>query len=149
MPVKVLKTTKQTVKLAITENGYTMYAKLERQTTDLLIQIIGGDVPHYGVITTVDKTGQVKTTALPSRPGSIHREQVLIDQVLAFIKPLIVNNAVLVSGMHVNQITHGQIQAAFPMAHALGEGLAQWLLANPGSQPDIRYAKRKKETSKL
>lgn len=131
MHVKTLASTEQIVQFAVTETDYTMHLKLERQTSDLLIQIIGGDVPHYGVITTVDKTGKVLTTALPSRPGHVHQEKVLIDQVLKTVKPLITNNAVLVSGMHVNEITPAQMRAAMPMAYELGVALAKWLKAHP------------------
>lgn len=46
MHVKTLASTEQTVQFAVTETDYTMHLKLERQTSDLLIQIIGGDVPH-------------------------------------------------------------------------------------------------------
>ncbi|SON66746.1 conserved protein of unknown function [Latilactobacillus sakei] len=141
MHVKTLASTEQTVQFAVTETDYTMHLKLERQTSDLLIQIIGGDVPHYGVITTVDKTGKALTTALPSRPGHVHQEKVLIDQVLKTVKPLIMNNAVLVSGMHVNEITPAQMRAAMPMAHELGVALAKWLKAHPDQTQVVTYAK--------
>jgi len=130
-----------TFETSITREGYTMRATLERQSLDVLIQVIGGDVPHYGVVMTVDNTGQTEVIAMPSRPGHVHQEKVLINPVIKAIKPALQNNAIIVSGMHVNDITPAQMQAAVPMAKVLGERLADWLMAHPGHQTEIAFAK--------
>lgn len=147
MPEKIIKKSSQnknSFEVNVTQADYTMTAMLERQSLDLLIQIIGGDIAHYGVVMTIDKTGHEETIALPSRPGHVHQENVLIDQVAKAIKPLLQGNAFLVSGMHVNDITPEQMHAAIPMAQTLGEELAKWLKKHPGSKPIVSYAKSNK-----
>lgn len=125
----------------ITREGYSMKAVLERQTLDVLIQIIGGDVPHYGVVMTIDNAGHTTVTSLPSRPGHVHQEQVLINPVAKVIAPVLQGNAVIVSGMHVNNITPNQMKAALGMATELGERLATWLTDHPSQQPEVNFAK--------
>lgn len=130
-----------TFKTHVTKSGYTMTAILERQSQDVLIQLIGGDVPHFGVVMSIDNTGHAETTALPSRPGHVHQEKILVEQVARAIKPVLQNNAIIVSGMHVNDISSEQMHAALPMALELGQQLANWLKEHPADQPHIIFAK--------
>ncbi|MBT1177622.1 hypothetical protein JS532_08635 [Bifidobacterium callimiconis] len=61
------------------ECGVQVRALLERQGADVLVQLVGGDVPHYGVIVTVDRMGKVRSIALPSRPGHVHQETAIAE----------------------------------------------------------------------
>ncbi|KRO09582.1 hypothetical protein IV59_GL000543 [Paucilactobacillus hokkaidonensis] len=119
-----------------------MVAILERQNQDVLIQLIGGDVPHYGVVMSIDNTGNTETIRLPSRPGHVHQEKILIEQVAGAIKPVLQNNAIIVSGMHVNDISTEQMHAAIPMAQKLGARLAVWLKQNPVDPLPMSFAKK-------
>lgn len=144
MPAKMPKINEHeptTFKVHVTKSGYTMTAILERQSQDVLIQLIGGDVPHYGVVMSIDHTGHSETTALPSRPGHIHQEKILIEQVARAIKPVLQNNAFIVSGMHVNNISPEQMHAALPMAQELGHQLADWLKEHPAPKIHMIFAK--------
>lgn len=144
MPAKMPKASEHeptTFKTHVTNSGYTMTAILERQSQDVLIQLVGGDVPHYGVVMSIDQTGHAETTSLPSRPGHVHQEKILIEQVARAIKPVLQNNAVIVSGMHVNDISPEQMHASLPMAQQLGQQLADWLQGHPAAKPHMIFAK--------
>lgn len=110
--------------------GVTMTARLHRENTDVLIELIGGDVPHYGVVTTVSGAG-TQTVAMPSRPGHHHQEGVLTEAVAELIAPVLAGNAVIVGGLHVNRITAPQMHATFALARQLGGQLRDYLASHP------------------
>lgn len=115
-------------------------ALVDRENQDVLIQLIGGDVPHYGVVTTVDSTGQVSTTALPSRPGHVHQEGVLTAAMADVIQPALQGNAVIVSGVHVNEIKSTQMQAISQLVSQLSGEIRDWLMANPRDKVIEKFA---------
>ncbi len=123
-----------------TQAGYSIQARVKREAKDLLIEIVGGDVPHYGVVTTIQPDGNTQTVSLPSRPGHVHQEGVLTRQIARLIQPVLTGNAVIVSGMHVNAITPEQMRAAGPMTANLGRQIRDWLVANPPSDQKVTYA---------
>ncbi|MTV81407.1 hypothetical protein [Secundilactobacillus folii] len=124
-----------------TRAGVTLRAVLERQNQDVLIQLIGGDVPHYGVVTTVDLHGHEQTVALPSRPGHVHQEGVLTRQLAKRIKPALQSNAFIVSGVHVNVISKAQMAAMGPIVNELGDQIRDWLTAHPRQKVPEKFAK--------
>lgn len=110
--------------------GYEMQLTLTRQSRDVLVQLTGGDVPHYGVVTTVGQDG-VHTLALPSRPGHVHQEGVLTKRIAKVLQPVLQGNAIITGGMHVNDITPVQMAAASAMTQALAVQARDWLQAHP------------------
>lgn len=115
----------------VTRAGYTMQAKLSRENQDVLLELTGGDVPHYGVVTIVSPHQATQTIALPSRPGHHHQEGVLTERVAAEIAPVLQNNAFIIGGLHVNRISKAQLAVAGAMAKALGEQVRDYLQAHP------------------
>ncbi|MCI1986411.1 MAG: hypothetical protein LKJ69_09470 [Lactobacillus sp.] len=113
-----------------TQAGYSLQLVVTRQSQDLLIQLLGGDVPHYGVVTMVGQDG-ITTHALPSRPGHVHQEGVLTERVAAVLQPVLPGNAIITGGMHVNKITPAQMAAASAMTQQLAEAVRDWLTAQP------------------
>lgn len=128
------------VKFAVTQADYTIQVRVTRETKDLLIEIIGGDVPHYGVVTTIQPDGNTQTINLPSRPGHVHQEGVLTRQMAKTVLPALTGNAIIVSGMHVNDINDKQMKAAVPMTVELGRKVKDWLDKNPPKEPQVVYA---------
>jgi hypothetical protein len=120
--------------------GYRIKAVVERQTQDLTVQVIGGDVPHYGVVTAIQPTGKPQTISLPSRPGHVHQEKVLTFAMAHAIQPVLEGNAMIISGMHVNDISDVQMKAAVPMVQELGRAVAQWIQAHPTTKPKVSFA---------
>lgn len=130
----------ENAEFAVTQAGYTITARVTRESRDLLIEIIGGDVPHYGVVTTVQANGDEQTIALPSRPGHHHEEGALTRSIAKIIKPVLENNAIIVSGMHVNAITPVQMRAAGKMTRQLGEQIRAWITVHPTAEITERFA---------
>lgn len=123
-----------------TQAGVTMTLQVEQQGQDILVTLVGGDVPHFGVVTTVGQDG-VFTHALPSRPGHVHQEGALTERIAKRIAPELNGNAIITAGMHVNEITKPQMQAAFALTRALAEDLAAWLIAHPVAPVVEKFAK--------
>ncbi len=123
-----------------TQAGYAMRVRLTRQSQDVLLELTGGDVPHFGVVTTVGQDG-VHTHALPSRPGHVHQEGVLTEQLAQAIASVLSGNAIIVAGMHVNTITPAQMTAAVEMTARFGRQVHDWLLAHPVTPVPEFFAK--------
>lgn len=122
MPEKVFK---------VAQAGFEMSAKLSRENQDVLLEITGGDVPHYGVVTIVSPYQTTRTIALPSRPGHHHQEGVLTERIAKIIAPVLQNNAFIIGGLHVNRITPQQMAATANMAQQLGEQIRDYLSSHP------------------
>lgn len=121
--------------------GVRLQAIVERQNQDVLIQLIGGDVAHYGVVTTVSPTTEPQTIALPSRPGHHHQEGVLTERMAKQLKPILQSNAIIVSGVHVNYIKPEQMRAMGPLVAELAEKVGQWLTAHPREKVVEHFSK--------
>ncbi|KRL85427.1 hypothetical protein FC50_GL001590 [Lacticaseibacillus pantheris DSM 15945 = JCM 12539 = NBRC 106106] len=124
----------ESITFSVTMEDYTIYAVVERQSQDLLIQLIGGDVWHYGVVTAVSKDTEPQDINMPSRPGHVHQERVLTHALASVIRPVLQSNAFIVSGMHVNSITTAQMRVATKMARTLGEEIRDWVVAHPAAK---------------
>ncbi|WP_093960861.1 prenylated flavin chaperone LpdD [Bifidobacterium vansinderenii] len=144
------------------ECGVRVRAVIERQGADVLVQLVGGDVPHYGVVVTVDRAGEVRGIALPSRPGHVHQETAIAEPLARRLhaalltaganekrkegaegaddSPLAAGNVMVVSGVHVNAITPEQMRAVFRMCERLGTRAADWLERHPIGAPEEVFA---------
>lgn len=120
--------------------GYSMQLTLSRQSQDVLLTLTGGDVPHFGVVTAVGADG-LHTIALPSRPGHVHQEGMLTETVAKLLQPSLQGNAIITGGMHVNDISPEQMQAAFTMTKLLGQQARDWLKAHPVAKITETFAK--------
>lgn len=116
------------------QSDYQITAKLEREGQDILIQLVGGDVPHFGVVTGVNENNLLYDIQMPSRKGHVHQETVLTHEMIKIIQPVIQGNVFIVSGVHVNNISKIQMQAAFEMVGNLAQKVKEWIIDNPGKQ---------------
>lgn len=131
------------IEFTVTKEGYSIKAVVERQAQDLLIQLIGGDVLHYGVVTTVDKYGKLQTIALPSRPEHFHQEGLLTELLARKIASHLQNNAFIVSGVHVNNISDAQMHVAPMIVLDLAAQITAWLKDNQVEAPEEIFAPSK------
>jgi gallate decarboxylase subunit D len=131
------------IEFTVTKEGYSIKAVVERQAQDLLIQLIGGDVLHYGVVTTVDKYGELQTIALPSRPEHFHQEGLLTELLGHKIASHLQNNAFIVSGVHVNNISDAQMHVAPMIVLDLAAQITAWLKYNQVEAPEEIFAPSK------
>ena len=123
----------------VTQTDITITAKVEHQNR-CLIQLIG-DVPHYGVVTTVDTTGNLRTTALPSRPGHVHQEGVLTELMATELNPVLQSNCMIVSGVHVNSITPIQMKATGAIVCELTAQVRKWLDEHPREKINEQFSR--------
>jgi hypothetical protein len=107
----------------------TLQLTVTQQNGDLLITLTGGDVPHYGVVTTISPQTTAQTIALPSRPGHHHQEGQLTEKLAQLIQPVLPGNAFIVCGVHINAIEPAEMRAIFKLTEQLGTTLSQWLQA--------------------
>lgn len=123
-----------TVHFEVTDAGFTLKAIVDRQNQDLLIQLIGGDVPHYGVVTVVGPETAAQTIAMPSRPGHHHEEGYLTKRLASYLQPVLQSNAFIVSGVHINRISNEQMKAMAGLVQALAEQIIAWLKTHPAEK---------------
>lgn len=112
---------------SVSAENFTMKANVAIIGKDVLIALTGGDTPHIGTVTTVEKNSSSETLRFSSHHGRFHKDEVLSEEILKKIKPLLPGNCVMTAGVHVNGITKAQIKASFSMAEKLGEEIFSWL----------------------
>jgi len=122
---------------SVTASEYTMAAQVQQIGPDVMINITGGDHPHIGTVTTFGVTTALATVRFPSHDGRVHKDDVLATMVAQQIKPQITGSCTITVGVHVDQISQEQINAAAGMAQKLGQQISAWLVAHPviGSGP--------------
>lgn len=123
----------------VTKAGYPIQAEVTIIGKDLLIALTGGDTPHIGTITWMDKDASSDTTRFPSHHGRFHKDDVLSEVLLKQIKPVLPGTCVITAGVHVNGITKEQINASFEMTEELGKDMAAWLATRDFSTDEPRY----------
>lgn len=123
----------------VSAEKYTMKISATVRNKDLLLQLTGGDYPHIGTVTTFSKDILPETLRFPSHDGRFHKDDRLAQVIVPMIQALLPGNCVLLSGVHVDQITQAQIAVSFEMAAQLGEQLQQWLSTNPFSEKEPQY----------
>ena len=116
---------------SVSQESYTMQAKLEIIGKDLLIVITGGDSPHVGSVTTLTSNTELQTIRFPSHDGRFHKDNVLGERVAKIIQSSLSGSCTITSGVHVNGITKKQIMSASSMADNLGQQILQWIKFNP------------------
>lgn len=123
----------------VNKAGYSIQAEITIIGKDLLIALTGGDTPHIGTITWLDKDASSDTTRFPSHHGRFHKDDVLSEVLLKQINPVLPGTCVITAGVHVNGITKEQINASFEMTEELGKDMAAWLATRDFSTDEPRY----------
>ena len=111
--------------------GYQMQATLQVIGYDLLIVVTGGTNPHIGDVTTVTVNTAPQTVKFPSHDGRFHKDNFISERMAKRLQPYLPGSCTITAGIHVNQITKGQIAAAAPMTDDLSQQLLDWLTAHP------------------
>ncbi|WP_125980731.1 prenylated flavin chaperone LpdD [Loigolactobacillus iwatensis] len=133
-------------KFTVKQTAYEMQLDLKRENQDLLLILTGGDVPHFGVVTTLTKTTTPATVRFPSHAGRLHKENVLTERLANKLQSQLTGTCTIIGGVHVNQITQAQIDASFTMVDTLANQALNWLNLHPAKQVAISYAKLSKPT---
>lgn len=129
--------------------NYRILLQAELINKDLLVKIVGGDVWHLGTVTTYDKQKDLtETKRFFSHDERYHKDDVLASIVLEEIKGNLLGNCVILSGVHVNQITRRQIEASFEMMAQLAKQLNLWLTTHKENFIEPLYYKNSHEIDK-
>ncbi len=115
------------MKFSITQENYTMDAKVEVVGKDLFIEVTGGDNPHIGTVTTLTKDTELQTVRFPSHDGRFHKDDVLAVRIGKMIQASLPGSCTITAGVHVNHISKKQIFASSDMSKNLGQQILDWL----------------------
>lgn len=123
---------------SVTQVGYQIALTAEFVGNDLLLSITGGDTPHLGTVSIF--SSEVKDVLrFPSHDGRFHKDDLLAATLIENLTERPTGNIVVTSGVHVNQITKGQITASFEMIKMLAGQLSSWLKNNQPNLPEAEY----------
>lgn len=128
----------ETVLFSATAEGFTIRAELKRITSDILIILTGGDVPHIGSVTTLSN-GKIESTVFLCHNGKPHKDHLLAEKIMATIQPFIPENCIITSGVHVDYITKQQIIASLGMAETISQQIITWLQNHPTTKIEPIY----------
>ncbi|CAJ1193492.1 hypothetical protein LCR01_00860 [Companilactobacillus crustorum] len=115
------------MKFSVTQENYTMSAKIEAIGKDLFIEVTGGDTPHIGTVTTLTKNTEIQTIRYPSHDGRFHKDDVLAVRIGKIIQADLPGSCTITAGVHVNHISKKQITVSGQIAQNLGEQIKAWL----------------------
>lgn len=120
---------------------YTISADIQYINKDLLIILTGGNVPHIGTVT-INETINMMTYQFKSHSGRKHKDNVLAEIVLKDLNQHFKGNCVILSGVHVDQITNREIKDSFRLVKELAQEIYCWIDENPPhSKEPIYYEK--------
>jgi len=127
------------MKFSITQENYTISAKVEIVGKDLFIEVTGGDNPHIGTVTTLTKDTEMQTVRFPSHDGRFHKDDVLATRIGKIIQADLPGSCTITTGVHVNHISKKQIFASDEMAKNLGLQIRTWLRQTSFARPEPVY----------
>ncbi|HCD07841.1 amino acid decarboxylase [Companilactobacillus crustorum] len=127
------------MKFSVTQENYTMSAKIEVIGKDLFIEVTGGDTPHIGTVTTLTKNTEIQTIRYPSHDGRFHKDDVLAVRIGKIIQADLPGSCTITAGVHVNHISKKQITVSGQIAQNLGEQIKAWLKQTNFDVPEPVY----------
>lgn len=128
----------ETVLFSVTTEGFTIHAELKRINSDILIILTGGNVPHIGSVTTLSN-GKIESTVFLCHNGKPHKDHLLAEKIMTAIQPIITENCIITSGVHVDYITKQQIIASLGMAENISQQIITWLQNHPMAEIEPIY----------
>lgn len=112
----------------IKEAGYEIQAEVTLANKDLLVNILGGDLPHLGGVLTYDSSSQeVKEVKLFSHDGRFHKDIFLAQVFFQSIKEDLPGSITITAGVHIDGISQEQIAASKGMTEDLARQCSAWL----------------------
>lgn len=127
------------MKFSVTQENYTMSAKIEVIGKDFFIEVTGGDTPHIGTVTTLTKNTEIQTIRYPSHDGRFHKDDVLAVRIGKIIQADLPGSCTITAGVHVNHISKKQITVSGQIAQNLGEQIKAWLKQTNFDVPEPVY----------
>lgn len=123
----------------VKQAGYEISVEAEQMNCDLIVNLVGGDVPHLGGIVSWDfKTRKQSEIKFASHDGRTHKDIFLAERFAKDIEDQLPGNLCVTAGIHIDGITEEQIDASFPMTDQLGLELLVMILNDLNTQPISR-----------
>lgn len=108
--------------------NYEIQAHAQLANQDLIVNLVGGDLPHLGGIVSFDqKTKQRKEIKFASHDDRTHKDIFLAERFARRIERQLPGNLCVTAGVHIDGITEEQINASFPMTDNLAEQVLKWV----------------------
>lgn len=123
---------------------YRISADIQYINKDLLIILTGGNVPHIGTVT-VNETNKMKTYQFHSHSGRHHKDNVLAEIILKDLNQHFKGNCVILSGVHVDQITKQEIKESFLLVQEIAQDIYHWIDEHQPQFKDPLYYKNNHE----
>lgn len=112
----------------VNQAGYEISAEAELVNRDLLVNLVGGDVPHLGGIVSWDfKSRKQSEIKFASHDGRTHKDIFLAERFAKDIEDQLPGNLCVTAGIHIDGITEEQIDASFPMTDQLAKQVLAWV----------------------
>ncbi|GHV97150.1 hypothetical protein lacNasYZ03_07400 [Lactobacillus nasalidis] len=112
----------------VSQEGYEISAEVELANKDLLVNLLGGDVPHLGGVLTYDHaSGEVKELKFYSHDGRFHKDILLARVFASEVRDRLPGNLCVCAGVHVDGISKAQIAASTGMTQELAKQVLAWL----------------------
>lgn len=112
----------------VKEASYEIRAEVTLANKDLLVNILGGDLPHLGGVLTYDSSSQeVKEVKLFSHDGRFHKDIFLAQVFFESIKEDLPGSITITAGVHIDGISQEQIAASKGMTEGLARQYSAWL----------------------
>lgn len=113
----------------VKDKGYSIVADTTLMNKDLVVNLIGGDLPHLGGIVSYDKqTGKVSETYFASHDGRKHKDILLAARFVKKTYDKVPGNLCVTAGVHIDGITAEQINESFPMTDKLAQQVIEWVV---------------------
>lgn len=112
----------------VKQAGYEISAEAELVNRDLLVNLVGGNVPHLGGIVSWDtKTKKQSEIKFASHDGRTHKDIFLAERFAKDIEEQLPGNLCITAGVHIDGITEEQINVSFPMTDQLAKQVLAWI----------------------
>lgn len=99
-----------------------VFIKAEYVEKDLLISILGGDLPHIGCVSVGNKSQPIQTVQFPG-----HKEFYLTEVLAVRLREIFLGNFVIIGGVHYDDIAKEQIQILTEDLNKSCDKLLEWV----------------------
>lgn len=107
---------------------------------DLLVNLIGGNIPHVGGVVTFDQKAKEETVVkFASHDGRLHKDIFLAQRLAEKIEKKLPGNLVINAGVHIDGISKEQIDDSFVMTDEIAQKILAWVQEETSSFKAPKY----------
>ncbi|MDX5080046.1 hypothetical protein SD937_01410 [Lactobacillus paragasseri] len=107
---------------------------------DLLVNLIGGNIPHVSGVVTFDQKAKEETVVkFASHDGRLHKDIFLAQRLAEKIEKKLPGNLVINAGVHIDGISKEQIDDSFVMTDEIAKKILAWVQEETSSFKAPKY----------